>query len=631
VRFGFTRQPNRIYFWERIAFRVSVGFIFPVLCSAYALFYVSSVHGELWEFEERVQRMWNSIHMSENKTLLSLAKARMNAQGALASSDPQLIRQLESEQKELQLDLDSSRRMVEKIAAENQIEPDASLLSLYSQAEEVRTQMSGQVEEFGAAVRRQNGPDSLAAKREVDRYVSLMEKALGKVQAAREVQELKVVDLIQEGRTRTTRVLWFFLSAVLFFGIAAAAFVTISITAPVKEILNRVKDIATGDGDLSKRVFVRSGGELKELADWMNVFLGKTEKIIATISNASEVVRQTTDQVGRHASLMNVATSGISKNMMEQSMNLDECTGSVSSIDDLLQNSGESTRQAASLSKIAMDRALQGGASVHETIEAMEKIEETSRKIEVLVSSITDIASQTNLLAINAAIEATKAGDHGKGFAVVAEEVRKLAERARKLTGEVTSLMNESGVRVKAGVGLAKGAGVSLDGIIKDVEAVSSLIQRIAAASSKQAESSSTVLEFMQKVSDAVRTNLAEVQEVTKATESTALEVNKLDSLVAQLNQVVHQFQVAEEEAAGSLGLPAAPEEADSPGAVLGEEDTLSFEHPEGLAPLPLSAAPPPLPSVPNPLPPALPGAEGREEMRMPHEHRASHFRSRGI
>jgi methyl-accepting chemotaxis protein len=422
----------------------------------------------------------------------------------------------------------------------------------------------------------------------------------------------------------------FYLVAVLAFGVGAAVVVTFSITSPVRQVIRRIRDIATGDGDLTKRVSTRAGGEMAELASWLNAFLEKTHGIIATIAHASYTVRGTTAQVGHIAEGVTIAAAGINKSMMEQSMNIDECTSRVGSIDDLIQNAGESTRQAASLSKIAMDRALQGGASVHETVEAMEKIEESARKVEELVSSINEIASQTNLLAINAAIEATKAGEHGKGFAVVAEEVRKLAERARKLTAEVTALIGESSGRVKAGVGLARAAGVSLDGIIKDVEAVVSLIQRIASASSKQTESSTVALEFMQKVAEAVRSNLSEMEGVTRATESTANEVLRLNELVNQLNEVVGQFRLDHGVESAAPAVVAVPEtvpfheaptavdlEMPTPamGTVVTEDVSatsrppgeLSFEQMMNPVPRAPSEMPPPLPPLRSVTPPSLP------------------------
>jgi hypothetical protein len=182
--------------------------------------------------------------------------------------------------------------------------------------------------------------------------------------------------------------------------------------------------------------------------------------------------------------------------------------------------------------------------------------------------------------------------------------VRKLAERSRKLTAQVTGMIGESSARVKAGVTLAKNAGVSLDGIIKDVEAVSSLIQRVAVSAAKQTESSTVVLEALQKVSDAVRTNLTEMQEVSRGAEFTSVEVTKLDALVGQLNEVVGQYRLVESEDAsdevtGEILAPTPLPPRNAPAASsafmrpLPSRPAASADAPAargGLAPLPASA-----------------------------------------
>ncbi len=536
-------SEKKIFFWERIAFRISVGFVLPIFLSAYALNSVSSLHAEVAESKENMLRAWGGIRLSESKAILALSKMRLHSHLYQIQGTPELARQLTAESKEFTLEMSGSRHSLEEMASRYGVSVDTSIKKSYDDISKKYEEFEQMVTRLVEANRHSNIDESLKARQDLDRMAEDAESMIARLDAQNDNFEGALANRVAVDEERSNEANVFFLVAEFIFGLAAAAAVSYSLVMPIRKITDRIRGLANGDGDLTRRVSSSGGGEITELAHWFNEFLEKTHGIISSIAQTNATVGGTSGEVGRIADRVTASVVGINRNMMDQSMNIDECTSRVGRIDELIQNAAESTKQATSLSKVAMDRALQGGASVHETVEAMEKIEDSSEKIEELVSSITEIASQTNLLAINAAIEATKAGEHGKGFAVVAEEVRKLAERARKLTGEVTGLISESSSRVKAGVGLARAAGVSLDGIIKDVEAVVSLIQRIANTSAKQTESSTVALEFMQKVSEAVRRNLEEMEGVAKSTESTANEVVRLNSLVAQLNVAVGQFR----------------------------------------------------------------------------------------
>ncbi len=169
----------------------------------------------------------------------------------------------------------------------------------------------------------------------------------------------------------------------------------------------------------------------------------------------------------------------------------------ISSIQDVSTNAND----VSSVAYDSAEQATSGGEAVQTAVTSMLEIKKSSDEISSITSIISDIAEQTNLLALNAAIEAARAGEHGKGFAVVADEVRKLAERSAKAALQITKLIKESSVRVDDGTKLSNNAGEMLNVIIEHVRKTADMIGQISATTEEQAATSNTIREGMDQIS----------------------------------------------------------------------------------------------------------------------------------
>ncbi len=544
----FLKDSYGVYFWERIGFRIAIGFLVPIGFNVYTLISVAGFSGlhtgifsESMEKKEWVTQKWTNVHAHELEYHVKIFESKYEVARYLGSDNDASVRH---KAMRLLKEVEQGIRNAQALSGDSQRPESMKIyMAIFTQIEDY----SGYLYQLGER-RKSDKKISRKERESIRRRMLLLsdglEQAVQRLTVRFEALELQDQDSIKASFSQILNGLQLMLLVTIFLGLTAVLLVTWNVTRPMKLVVDHFRDIVTGEGGLTKRVSVRAVGEMAEISRSMNDFLDKTYAIVSTIRDASQIIASSVSEVKENTDSTALSAIEINRNMMTQSMNLEDCSVSVSRIDELLHSSDESSRQAASLSRLAMERALRGGGSVQETVQAMGKIEESATKVDVLVSTINGLATQTNLLAINAAIEASKAGEHGKGFAVVAEEVRKLAARTGKLTGEVNDLISETSERVKVGSELARGAGVALDGVIKDVEAVASLIQRIANASTKQAESSSRFLDAIQKINSAVRDNLGSMQFVTRGAEVVDQEIQNLEGMVSRLNNLVNQFHL---------------------------------------------------------------------------------------
>ncbi|HEY7403640.1 MAG TPA: HAMP domain-containing methyl-accepting chemotaxis protein [Candidatus Angelobacter sp.] len=332
----------------------------------------------------------------------------------------------------------------------------------------------------------------------------------------------------------------------------------------VTEFLTIVSQIARGDLTLRGRV---SNDALGNVVDSVNYMLDNFAKVLERVRKAAVDVQSSANEIL-------IASEEMSTGAIQQDQEITNTSSAVEQLTVSMKQVSNNAEASAEAARRALDAAEQGNRSVRDTLEGMQRIrssvQATAKRIKALgdrsleiseiVNVINDITEQTNLLALNAAIEAARAGEAGRGFAVVADEVRKLAEHSRNATKDIAALikaiqaetndavivMEEGTKEVEIGAKLADQAGRALDAISTVVRQSAELVQEISLASKQQVRGTEGVANAMQIISNITR-------QTSQGARQTSRTVEQLVHMSEQLNEALAQFRVA---AGASPNLP---------------------------------------------------------------------------
>ena len=360
--------------------------------------------------------------------------------------------------------------------------------------------------------------------------------------------------------TTATRRTTTLLSSVLGLAlcVVAAVFMPGLITRPLRDIISRLKDIAEGDGDLTARLDSDRKDELGELAQAFNEFM---EKLQALIQQTASAVHQLSNQATQMSDVADETKAAITKQQLgtdqiataveEMSATVQEIARNAAVAADAAREADNETQQGRRIVTRTVDEIGSLASEVEKAAEVIQCLEAGSRDIGTVLDVIRGIAEQTNLLALNAAIEAARAGEQGRGFAVVADEVRSLAQRTQESTQEIRGIierlqsesskavhvMDESRKRANSTVAEAANAGGALDAISSSITSMSDMNVQIASAVEQQRATAEEISRNIQAISDLAGQT---ADNAGRAASSSG----DLADLAGQLQRLVGQFRV---------------------------------------------------------------------------------------
>jgi len=330
------------------------------------------------------------------------------------------------------------------------------------------------------------------------------------------------------------------------------------IVLPINRVSDGLRDIAQGEGDLTKRLDVIGNDEIGQLAKWFNQFLDSIHHLVVDIKSRAITLGETASNSSNQISDIK-ASSHKQEHSIEQAGNI---TSAMATMAQTVSNDCRSTmediehterfsNQGNTIISASVEEVNQLSESLTESSQAMQLLEHESENITNILDVIRAIAEQTNLLALNAAIEAARAGEQGRGFAVVADEVRTLAQRSRESTEEIDSVlsnlieqtrtvsqkMTHSVDRSKQSIEKTQQAHQSFDEIRSSVNQIKEKIAHIAQAADEQYHSSDSINQNISGISDSAR-GIANTADVLADGSSDLLTLSK------ELNDLVGRFKV---------------------------------------------------------------------------------------
>jgi methyl-accepting chemotaxis protein len=326
---------------------------------------------------------------------------------------------------------------------------------------------------------------------------------------------------------------------IIVVGFVISVWVTRSITRPIKAAVNIAKRVATGD--LTGRIEIKTRDETGELLMALKKMNDDLTHIVRQARRASESIMTSTQGIA-------MGNADLAQRTGEQSASLEETASSMEELTATVRHNADNSIKVNEIAQSSRDRAQEGAMRMDEVVKTISRINDSAKQITGVISMIDEIAFQTNLLALNAAVEAARAGEHGRGFGVVAGEVRALAQRCATAAKEIKSLITDSESTINDGGKFVDQARASTDGIVAQVDRVSTLIQEIAHASGEQSQSLEHINIAVTQLGDSTQRNAALAEETTAAT-------SMLMEQAEHLIHVVKIFKIAD--APEPRGVPA--------------------------------------------------------------------------